>query len=153
MQFRAAEVSEAPAITALINAAFVVEKFFIDGDRIDVDGVREFFKKGEFLVAEDGAGISACVYIEPRGDRTYLGLLSVDPGRQGGGLGSKLMTFAEDRARSAGAQVMELRVVNLREELPEFCRKRGYAVDGMEEFHPDPPTKLPCHFINMSKRL
>ena len=82
---RIAEITDAEAITRLINQAFLVEKFFIDGDRIDLDQVRAHFAKGEFLVAENNGALAGCVYIEARGNRSYLGLLSIDPSRQRSG--------------------------------------------------------------------
>jgi len=48
---------------------------------------------------------------------------------------------------------MDLRIVNLREELPAFYRKLGYMETGTEPFPSDLDTKLPCHFVNMSKPL
>ena len=132
----------------VINLAFQVEKFFIGGDRIDAGGVRDFMAKGEFLLAEGG-----CVYVEARGPRCYLGLLSVDPSKQGAGVGRCLMRAAEDRARELGCEAMDLRVVNLREELPAFYHHMGYVENGVQEFPPEVPTLLPCHFILMAKHL
>ena len=151
MTVRHANLAEAHAIVGVINAAFnPAERFFIDGDRIDLPQVQGFFDRGLFLVTDD---LSGCVYIELRGDRAYFGLLSVDPTRQGGGIGKRLVAAAEEYAQSHGCRHMDLRVVNLRTELPPFYRSLGYAETGTEEFHPDPPTKLPCHFISMSKSL
>jgi hypothetical protein len=48
---------------------------------------------------------------------------------------------------------MDLRIVNLREELPPFYRKLGYSDIGESPWPADVPTKLPCHFIEMSKAL
>src|SRR5664280_1849815 len=126
MNLRVADISEAEAITNLINAAYTVEKFFVDGDRIDVDHAREYFATGEFLVAEDGGALVGCVYIELRGGRGYFGLLSTDPSRQRSGLGSRLIAAAEDRCREAGCRFMDILVVNLREELPPIYRRLGY---------------------------
>lgn len=151
MTVRLANPSEAELIVRVINAAFgPAESFFIDGDRIDLPQVNAFFEQGVFFVTEDLGG---CVYVELRGDRAYFGLLSVDPSRQGGGMGKRLVSAAEEYARAQGCRHMDLRVVNLREELPPFYRSLGYTETGTEEFHPDPPTKLPCHFISMSKPL
>ena len=61
MDIRHAEPSDAQTLVTIINAAFRVEKFFIEGDRIDIDQVRAFLGKGEFLMAED----AGCVYIGP----------------------------------------------------------------------------------------
>jgi GNAT superfamily N-acetyltransferase len=153
MQIRVAEISEAEGIACLINTAFSIEKFFVDGDRITPDQVRSLFPKGEFLVADGDSAPAACVYVEPRGERAYFGLLSIDPARQRGGLGSRLVAAAEEWAREKGCRFMDLRIVNLREELPAFYRRLGYVEDGTEPFPPETPTKLPCHFVNMSKRL
>jgi len=153
MQVRIATPTDAEALTALINAAFVVEKFFIDGDRVNLDMVRAFLDKGAFLIAQNGQDIAGCVYTERRGDRGYLGLLSVDPARQGSGLGRLLVEAVEQRCRAQGCEAVDLRVVNLREGLPEFYRHLGYSENGIEEFPPGEATKLPCHFVKMTKRL
>jgi len=151
MRVRIAVAADAEAVTALINAAFVVEKFFIDGDRVNLEMVRGFLARGEFLIADDAAGVAGCVYAEVRGDRGYLGLLSVDPARQKNGLGRLLVEAAEEHCRARGCVAMDLRVVNLREELPAFYRRLGYSENGTEEFPPGEVTKLPCHFIRMTK--
>ena len=46
-----------------------------------------------------------------------------------------------------------LRIANLREELPPFYKSRGYVESGTSPFPEDEPTKLPCHFIAMTKEL
>src|SRR5579872_4278795 len=125
MRIRDAAISEAQGITDLINEAFSIEKFFVEGDRITLAEVRSYFDKGVFLVAEDSA-MAGCVYVEPRGDRAYFGLLSIDPTRQRSGLGSRLVAAAEERARDAGCVAMDMRIVNLREELPAFYSRLGY---------------------------
>src|SRR5262249_732864 len=141
-------------IVALINAAFrIAESFFIDGDRITLKEVLENLESGEFLLAEGNNRLIACVYLEPRGERTYLGLLSVDPALQKAGVGSLLMTAAEDRWRRRNAKFIDILTVSLREELPAFYRKRGYVETGTSPFPADVKTKLPVHFVHMSKRL
>lgn len=150
---RRATESDAPALTALINVAFQVERFFLDSDRLDLAEVLDRLKKGHFLAQEAEGRMTACVYVEPRNDRCYLGLLSVDPTLQRAGFGKRLVAAAEDFARAAGCLHMDLNVVNLREELPPFYRKLGYTDLGTSPFPADIFTKLPCHFIRMSKEL
>ena len=140
-------------ITTLINRAYVVERFFKIGDRIDEDGVRALQKQGTFLILERAGRPAGCVYVEPRGERGYLGLLSVDPAMQGTGAGRVLMTAAEDHFVALGVRHADLRVVNLREELPAFYRKLGYELSGTEPFSDPDEATQPCHFILMSKDL
>jgi predicted N-acetyltransferase YhbS len=153
VQLRTGELRDADAVARLVNDAFRPERFFIDGERTNPENIRELMNKGKFLLAEDGETLVGCVYVEPRGERWYLGLLSVDPLRQRSGLGSVLMTAAEDHVRSAGATVMDLRIINLRIELPGFYRRLGYEQSGTEPLPADAPVKQPCHFIQMSKKL
>ncbi|MBZ5729421.1 MAG: GNAT family N-acetyltransferase [Acidobacteriia bacterium] len=150
---RRAQPADAEAIAALINLAFQVERFFIDGDRIGLEQVRDLLTTGEFLVEEEGGALAACVYVELRGERAYLGLLSVGPALQGRGVGSRLVAAAEEHCRGRGCRFLDLQIVNLREELPEFYRRRGYVAAGMAPFPSGVPTKLPCHFVKMSKPL
>jgi len=151
---RLAEAADAAKITGIINTAFhIVEGFFIDGPRIDQAEVEHLLQKGSFLLAEAGDKLHGCVYVELRGQRSYLGLLSVDPACQKSGLGSWLMSQAEDHCRNRGSQFMDILIVNLRQDLPAFYEQRGYAETGTTPFPEDVETKVPCHFINMSKPL
>jgi GNAT superfamily N-acetyltransferase len=153
LRFRTADSDDVDALGHLINAAFRVEQPFIEGDRIDAAGVRSYMAKGKFLIAEDFAGLAGCVYVELRGDRGYLGLLGVDPQRQGTGLGRKLMDAAENFFRKVGCLVVGLRVISARTPLPAFYRHLGYHETGTAPFAPDVPVKIPCHYILMSKTL
>ena len=151
---RIATPADAANITAIINAAFrIAEEFFVDGNRITQAEVEKLLERGVFLLAETGDQLDGCVYVELRGERSYLGLLSVDPNRQQGGLGSLLMNAAESYCRERGSHFMDILIVNLREELPSFYRKRGYVENGTTPFPEDVETKIPCHFITMAKSL
>jgi ribosomal protein S18 acetylase RimI-like enzyme len=152
-RIRTAVQSDIDSLARLINSAFRVEQPFIDGDRTNPEGVRAYMEKGKFLLAEDAAGLAGCVYVELRGDRGYLGLLGVDPQRQGTGLGRKLMDAAENFFRQAGCVAVDLRVISARAPLPSFYRHLGYLETGTAPFPPDVPAKVPCHYILMSKPI
>ncbi len=152
-RIRLAQSADVEALAGLINMAFRVELPFIEGDRINAGGVREYMKKGKFLIAEDSVGLAGCVYVEVRGDRGYLGLLGVEPRRQGIGLGRKLMDAAEKWFRIANCVAIDLRIVSARTLLPAFYHHLGYVETGTAPLPPDAPAKVPCHFILMSKML
>lgn len=153
LRVRIAELADVDSLVRLINSAFRVERPFIEGHRIDSEGVRSYMAKGKFLLAEDSAGLAGCVYVELRGDRGYLGLLGVDPPRQGAGLGRKLMDAAEEFFHRAGCVAIDLRVISARTPLPAFYRHLGYRETGTAPFAPDVPVKVPCHYVLMSKTI
>lgn len=153
MTIRTAQPADAAALTSLINRAFVVERFFLEGDRLNLPEVEARLNTGTFLIAEDGPAMAGCVYLEKQGDQAYLGLLSVEPGRQGGGIGRLLMEAAEAYSKRMECRAVYLRIVSLRAELPPFYRRLGYCQTGTAPFPEDVPLKLPCHFIVMSKPL
>lgn len=169
IRVRLAQPEDAEKITTVINSAFRgAEFFFVDGDRVETGEVLNLLSSGKFLVAESDDTLLGCVYVEPghldsnrsstqsqaeSQARAYLGLLAVSPGAQQSGLGSMLMEAAEDHCRARGLRFMDIKVVNLREELAGFYRKRGYVETGTSAFPAEVVTKLPCHFIDMSKPL
>ena len=153
LRLRAAAPADAPAVAALINTAYVVEAFFKVGDRTSTEEVLDLMRRGHFLVLESDGRLDGAVYVEVETDRGYFGMLSTAPSRQKQGLGTRLVTAAEDFCRDAGCRYMELHVVNLRTELPPYYRKLGYDEQGTGPF-PDPETATqPCHFVVMRKPL
>ena len=154
MILRQATAGDTADILRLINDAYAVERFFIDGDRIDTAGVERSFERGIFLLLEaPGPRTVGCVHVEPRGDRGYFGLLAVAPDRQHAGIGRRLISAAEDHCRAAGCTVMDLQVVNLRTELRPIYRRLGYTETGTAPFPPGSATLQPCHFVIMTKPL
>src|ERR1700712_1948861 len=92
MALRAANADDIPGIVSLLNAAFAMERDFIDKDRTSAPEIERYMATGTFLVVDgDGGGPASCVYLEQRGTRLYLGMLAVNPSRQGSGLGRRMM--------------------------------------------------------------
>lgn len=156
---RTAGLADVPELVRLINAAYRVEDFFIDGDRTDADDVRAHMQVpgAVFLVADraDGTGLAACVHVVVSGARGHFGLLSVDPVLQRTGLGRALVVAAEDYCREAGCREMDLVYVNVRDELPPFYRRMGYRETGATSPLPVTGGKLkrPAHLVEMLKSL
>jgi len=153
MEFRAASEADVEQIVALVNVAFRVEKFFVYGDRINREQVTSMFQTGTFVLAETSSLLVGCVYLELRGNRAYFGLLSVDPSQQRLGVGQELVSEVERRAREAGCEFMDILAVSVRPELPPIYGRMGYLESGTAPFPENVPTKIPCHFIKMSKPL
>lgn len=150
---RKAEPRDIESVTALVNDAFRIERFFVEGDRTNPDNVRAMMDKGEFLLLEADDELIACVYVELRGAAGYFGMLAVAAAQKGKGLGRLLVKEAEDYCRAASCAEMELLIVNLREELPGFYERLGYRAVGTQPFTPGIAIKQPCHFVKMTKPL
>lgn len=149
---RPAVPSDFPALVRLINEAYEIERFFVDRDRTDVDEVAAMAEKGHFLVLDRAGGtLAGAVYVKIAGDRGYFGMLSVAPDLRGHGLGKRLVGVAEALCTALGCTVMDLQIVNLREELGPWYRSLGYQEIGTSPY--EHASKVPCHFIKMSKEL
>ncbi|MEO6397997.1 MAG: GNAT family N-acetyltransferase [Tepidiformaceae bacterium] len=154
---RRALPDDATAIEEVTNEAYVVEAFFkVDARRTDEAEIRAKLESDAFLVV-DGSGerLRGSVYVAVRESRGYLGMLSVAPGSQRGGLGRALITAAEEYVRGHGCTAMDLTVVNLREELPAWYEKAGYRVCGAEPWPETEQAELtrPAHLITMTREL
>ena len=81
---------------------------------------------------ESEAGeIIGSVWLEPQGAAAwYLGMLTINPTRQAGGLGRALLEHAESFALAAGAQTMRLTVIEQRDSLIAWYERRGYRRTG-----------------------
>lgn len=145
---RSATAADAPALAVLVNRAYAVEQFFVEGDRTNASEIERMLERGTFVVLEYGGGLAAAVYVEPG----YFGMLSVLPELQGHGLGTRLVRIAEAMCESAGCLVVNLKIINLREELGRWYRSLGYAEVGTSPYE-HRPVKQPCHFVEMRKTL
>ncbi len=150
---REASQADVPRIVALINRAFAVERFFKSGDRTNPEQVQQMMQDGKFLLLMERDEMVACMFVKVTGDRGYVGTLSVDPGRQKSGLGRRMMHQAEDYCRNAGCKALDIRIVNLRTELPAIYRKFGFVETGTQSAEVVKNATRPVHFITMSKPL
>lgn len=153
ISLRTATDRDAEAVAGLVNTAFLVEEFFIERDRTNPSTVRTLMQTGEFLLAEDGKDLVGCVHVERRGERGYFGMLSIEPSRQGTGVGRRLVNAVEKDFRGAGCKFCDLKIVNVRTELHDLYHRWGYADCGTSAYDDPTPTKIPVHFIHMSKPL
>jgi GNAT superfamily N-acetyltransferase len=148
---RTAGPADVPRIVALLNAAFAMERDFVDRDRSSAAEIAQYLVSGTFLVVDgDGGTLASCMYLEQRGERMYLGMLAVDPAEQGRGFGRQMMAAAERHAASLGCGAIDIRIVDRRTELPPFYRSLGFVDNGTEPFE-DPLLTKPAHFIRMTK--
>ena len=96
------------------------------------------------LMLSEEATPLGCVNVADKGGGVaYLGLLCIEPTRQGEHLGRDLISAAESHARDAcGCTTMEMTVIEQRRELIAYYQRRGWRVSGEKRDFPiklDPP--------------
>lgn len=82
-----------------------------------------------FLVGELESRIVATVMTGYEGHRGWINYLAVDPGFRRRGLGRLIMGAAEKLLRERGCPKINLQVRSTNQQVIEFYRRIGYAVD------------------------
>jgi len=162
-----------PSVVALMNRAYrgsgtsswTTEASYITGNR-----TTELLLRADVAAKPEASlltwrdqhkgTLKGSVWLEPLGDDTwYLGSLTVDPQRQNGGLGHALLSSAEQWVREHGGKRVRMTVVNVREALIAWYRRRGYHETG--ETNPFPygddrfgtPQRDDLSFVVLEKDL
>ena len=83
-----------------------------------------------FVVTSNGS-IAACIYIEEKDNRAYIGTFAVNPALQNQGVGKRVLALAENYAvNELGSIKLIMVVISQREELISFYERRGYKRTG-----------------------
>jgi ribosomal protein S18 acetylase RimI-like enzyme len=154
LQFRQAVATDLAELHALVERAYrgdtarvgwTHEADLVEGPRTTAEALRAILlnPRERLLIALQDTTIVGCVQLSDRDNETvYIGLLTVDPQRQAGGLGKQLLAAAESEAqRSFGARTMELSVIAQRAELIAYYERRGFVRTG--ERRPFPIEMVP----------
>lgn len=171
MIFEPARSSDLNALHALIHRAYrgesakagwTHEADLLDGQRTDPEALSAMLESESdtIIVARDGGTLAGCIAVTTKpGGLAYIGMVTVDPIRQAGGLGRQLLEAAENHARQAGAGVAEMTVISQRAELIAWYERRGYRLTGERRPFPmtDPrfgrPKRDDLEFVVLAKPL
>ena len=164
-----ATLEDVPELNILVNAAYrgdsskkgwTTEVDLLGGLRIDEDGLRSIIDKPDAVILKytENDKIIGSVLLEKELDYLYLGMLTVWPDLQGGGVGKKLLQAAEDMAKSLNLTKISMTVISVRAELIAWYERNGYKATGETKPFPmnDPKFGLPkqfLEFIVMEKHL
>jgi GNAT superfamily N-acetyltransferase len=104
----------------------------------DVEVTRSRVSGGQcFVAVEDGELIGTLTVYLPEGDESgyyarpgvaHFGQFAVDPGRQGAGVGRRLLDAAESYARSNGCRELALDTSDQATHLIELYKRWGYEI-------------------------
>ena len=133
-----ATIADIPQLLQLINSAYRGEEakkgwtheadLFDGAIRTDETSLKQLIEKpgAVILKYEQDKKITGCVFLEKKGERLYLGLLSVSPEIQAKGIGKKLLKSADEYAKKNNCSAIEMTVISVRRELIEWYERNGY---------------------------
>lgn len=150
LSFRPATTADVAEIVRLVESAYrgdasrtgwTTEADLLDGQRTDAEAVAEMLGEpgSTLLLAEENDGqLVGCCRLERRPAKgAYFGMFSVQPLRQGAGVGRQLLAEAERLARDDwAATTMVMTVIAQRTELIAWYERRGYRRTGETEPFP-----------------
>jgi N-acetylglutamate synthase-like GNAT family acetyltransferase len=158
MNITKATSQDIPQLETLINSAYrgeeskkgwTTEANFLTGKRINADGIKKIMDDANAVILKccnDAEILIGCVYLKKNDNKMYLGMLTVSPALQAGGIGKKILKASEEYAVEKNCNAMEMRVVSIRHELIAWYQRHGY--------HDPLSTKTqPLEFIQMEKSL
>ena len=143
LAFREGTSVDVEAVVALVNAAYLggssrqgwtsVAALF-DGQRTDERAIAAAVDHADssvLLLAEADGSLVGCCELQRNDSVAYFGTFAVDPTLQGGGIGRRLLTYAETEAvRRWGSTAMEMTVITQRRELIAWYERLGFTATG-----------------------
>lgn len=167
MQISKATPQDIPQLVTLINSAYrgeeskrgwTTEAELLEGKRINAEGLERIINTPDatILKCTNDGNIIGCVYLKRNDDKMYLGMLTVSPTLQSGGIGKKILKASEEYAAEQNCNAIEMTVISVRHELIAWYQRHGYHDTGKRSPFPDDPLstkKQPLEFIVMEKSL
>jgi ribosomal protein S18 acetylase RimI-like enzyme len=164
-----ATLADIPALNLLINSAYrgesskkgwTTEADLLEGKRTTEEELTQTIQDPKNTIlkfTENGKIISSVLLVEKE-HQLYLGMLTVSPELQNSGIGRKMLTEAENHAKSLGLSSIIMTVISVREELIAWYKRNGYEDTGEREAFPQSEihvniSEKPLEFIYFEKKI
>jgi ribosomal protein S18 acetylase RimI-like enzyme len=139
-----ATLEDVSDLEQLINSAYrgetskqgwTTEANLLEGKRITEDELTETIKNKENTILKftESNKIIGCVLLVNKGNKLYLGMLTVSPELQNSGIGKKLLQESEVHALALGLPKIVMTVISIRKELIDWYNRHGFIDTGVRE--------------------
>ena len=156
-----------PAVTQVVNSAYqgepgskswTSEGHLVAGQRTTEAILADLIKQPQvtmFKCINAQGAVLGCVLLEKKDNTLYLGMLSVSPRAQAAGIGARLLKHGELFAQEHQYPTITITVINLRHELIDWYRRKGFRPTGkLEPFSNKSSAALASFsFMEMRKEL
>lgn len=155
------------ALNRLVNSAYrgddsrkgwTTEADLLDGIRTDPDALKDMMEQPGAVILkciDKHEYLRGCVFLKKTENQLYLGMLTVSPELQGGGIGKMLLEASEAYARKKGCNKIIMTVISVRSELIAWYERKGFRTTGEKSpFPKDPRFGIPkqeLEFVVMEK--
>jgi ribosomal protein S18 acetylase RimI-like enzyme len=161
-----ATLQDIPQLEILINSAYrgeeskkgwTTEADLLKGKRVEADALANIISQPEAVIlkyCDNDNNLVGCVYLKQDNSSMYLGMLTVSPTLQAGGIGKKILQAAEKYAIDKKCDTIEMKVISIRYELITWYERHGFYNTGKVSPFPDDPLSIqtqPLEFITMEK--
>lgn len=164
-----ATLEDVSALEKLINSAYrgetskqgwTTEANLLSGKRITEDELSQIIKNKENTILKfiKNDVIIGCVLLVNKGNKLYLGMLTVSPELQNSGIGKQLLQESEVHALALNLPKIIMTVISIRGELISWYNRHGFIDTGIREPFPLNDTdaiisKQPLEFLVLEKIL
>lgn len=138
-----ADIKDAAQIVQLLNSAYrgesskqgwTTEADLIAGERRtdEANLIAVMNQPGSVILkyTNDRGEIIGTVNLQQHGNRLYLGMFSVSPHLQGGGIGKELLKYSELHAKAVNCNSIYMSVISVRSKLMDWYIRHGYTDTG-----------------------
>jgi ribosomal protein S18 acetylase RimI-like enzyme len=134
-----ANIDDAEEINSLLNLAYrgndgwTKETDIVEGERSNIEDVNYLIKNqnSHLLTVKIDDNLVACICIEEKESKAYIGSFAVSPHQQNIGIGKLVLELAEKYAsKKLSVTEFVMAVISQRKELIEFYERRGYTRTG-----------------------
>jgi ribosomal protein S18 acetylase RimI-like enzyme len=164
MRIEKITITDIPALIDLINSVYrgkggwTAESHLLEGARVNEQMLLAYLDNKAVTIlklTDDTNKITGTVYLELKGEKLYLGMLSVSPDAQNRQVGRILLEEAERFAKQHNCAVITITVISVRVELIEWYERRGFIRTGHVEPFPENVyigiPKEPLELIELEK--
>ena len=131
---RRATSGDLPAVVALQRAAYAKNRAILGVEPLPLlADYEQVFADDEIYLAERDGALDGVLILEPRADNLLIWSFAVAPDAQGGGVGNRMLAFAEARARELGRTCVRLYTGQPLTQNIAWYTRHGYAHESTED--------------------
>lgn len=131
---RRATIGDLSTVTALQQSAYAQNRAILGVEPLPLMAdYHEIFAQHEVWLADEPEGLAGVLILQPRADDLLIWSVATAPFARGRGIGTRMLAFAESRARALGLNCIRLYTGEKLSFNIAWYRRHGYAHESTED--------------------